>query len=132
MQLSRVSCRLTFTAHEVGLSIKPYPPAQRWQRTKLDGMLLLLCTGAHYAHAVAGYTRAIALDPNNAVYYANRAFAHLRLENLGSVLTDATKAIELDPTYAKVCSSLSHGDHQGFALNLRLLILCHVHCSYAV
>ena len=33
--------------------------------------------------------------------YSNRAFAHIRLENFGSAIQDATRALELDPTYTK-------------------------------
>lgn len=56
----------------------------------------------HYQEAVDAYTAAIDANPRNAVYLSNRAFANLRLENLGSALADASAAIELDPTYAKV------------------------------
>lgn len=56
----------------------------------------------HYASAVAAYSRAIDINPENAVYYSNRAAAHVRLENFGLALSDATKAIELDPKYVKV------------------------------
>ncbi|KAL6780115.1 CCPP5 [Auxenochlorella protothecoides x Auxenochlorella symbiontica] len=55
----------------------------------------------HYQEAVDAYTAAIDANPRNAVYLSNRAFANLRLENLGSALADASAAIELDPTYAK-------------------------------
>lgn len=48
-----------------------------------------------------GYSRAIELHPLQAVYWSNRAAAHIRLENYGSALTDATKAIELNPKYIK-------------------------------
>ncbi|KAK9907522.1 hypothetical protein WJX75_005274 [Coccomyxa subellipsoidea] len=56
---------------------------------------------AHYQAAVEGYSMAILLDPTKAVYYANRAAAHIRLESFGSALADATKAIDLDPKYIK-------------------------------
>ena len=56
----------------------------------------------HYPLAVAGYSRAISLDPENAIYYANRAAAHIRVENYGLALADASKSIELDPRYVKV------------------------------
>lgn len=56
----------------------------------------------HYHEAVDEYSKAIELDPSNAVYHSNRSFAHLRLEEYGSAAVDATKAIELDPKYAKV------------------------------
>ena len=39
--------------------------------------------------------------------YSNRSFAHLRLEEYGSAVADASKAIELDPRYVKVRPGLS-------------------------
>ena len=63
-----------------------------------------LCSEKHFAQAVEGYTRAIELNPNVAIYYGNRAFAHIRLENYGSALEDATKATEINPKYIKVCT----------------------------
>lgn len=54
-----------------------------------------------YTKAVDGYTTAILYDSNNPIYYCNRAFAHIRLENFGSAIADATKALELNPDYAK-------------------------------
>lgn len=56
----------------------------------------------HYGAAVALYTKAIDLDGSNAVYYSNRAFAHIKLEEYGSAVADATQAIEVDASYAKV------------------------------
>ena len=35
------------------------------------------------------------------MYHANRSAAHLRLENFGYALSDASRAIELDKTYVK-------------------------------
>jgi serine/threonine-protein phosphatase 5 len=45
---------------------------------------------------------AINHDACNAVYYGNRAFAHLKLENYGTALSDSNMAIQLDPAYVKV------------------------------
>lgn len=39
-----------------------------------------------YAQAVELYTKAIELNPGNAVYFANRSIANHRLENFGEVL----------------------------------------------
>jgi hypothetical protein len=50
---------------------------------------------------VEGYTKATELNPTNAVYFGNRAFAHIKLEEYGSAVEDATVAIELDPAYVK-------------------------------
>ena len=48
------------------------------------------------------YSQAIEVNSSNAVYWANRAFAHTKLEEYGSAVQDATKAIEIDPKYSKV------------------------------
>jgi serine/threonine-protein phosphatase 5 len=56
----------------------------------------------HYAAAVHLYTQALEIQPDNAVLYANRAFAHIKIEEYGSAVMDASKAIEADPAYAKV------------------------------
>ena len=37
----------------------------------------------HYAHAQLLYSKAIEVDPSNAVLYGNRAFAAIRLEVRG-------------------------------------------------
>eukprot|EP00298_Acanthocystis_sp_HF-20_P002682 c13076_g1_i1.p1 GENE.c13076_g1_i1~~c13076_g1_i1.p1 ORF type:complete len:485 (-),score=188.02 c13076_g1_i1:64-1518(-) len=55
----------------------------------------------HYEEALALYTKAIGCDPNNAIYFSNRAFTHFKLENFGSCLQDANKAIEINPKYTK-------------------------------
>ncbi|XP_052177951.1 serine/threonine-protein phosphatase 5 isoform X1 [Diospyros lotus] len=54
-----------------------------------------------YSQAIDLYTQAIELDSQNAVYWANRAFAHTRLEEYGSAIQDASKAIEIDHKYSK-------------------------------
>lgn len=72
-----------------------------------------------YAKALVSYTMAIELsetedddgldtldgakpkNPSLQVYYANRAFCHLKMENFGSALTDADKAIEANKEFSK-------------------------------
>ena len=56
-----------------------------------------------FSQAIELYSQAIELNGLNAVYWANRAFAHTKLEEYGSAVQDATKAIEIDPKYSKVC-----------------------------
>jgi len=56
---------------------------------------------AHYQAACNAYTEAIEADPTNAIYYANRAFCHIKLESYGLAIADATRGIELDPKYVK-------------------------------
>ncbi|TVU17044.1 hypothetical protein EJB05_33054 [Eragrostis curvula] len=54
-----------------------------------------------FSQAIELYNQAIELNSSNAVYWANRAFAHTKLEEYGSAVQDATKAIEIDPRYSK-------------------------------
>ncbi|KAK9828150.1 hypothetical protein WJX74_000955 [Apatococcus lobatus] len=55
----------------------------------------------NYEEALVEYTKAIQLAPTSAIFFANRAFTHIRLESCGSAVADATRAIELDPKYVK-------------------------------
>lgn len=55
-----------------------------------------------YGKAIEMYSKAIEMDPKNAVYYANRSLAHLRQESFGSALEDGILAVKSDPTYLKV------------------------------
>lgn len=47
------------------------------------------------------YSKAIELYPSSAIYYANRALAHLRQENFGLALQDGVSAVKTDPSYLK-------------------------------
>ncbi|XP_051122878.1 protein SGT1 homolog [Andrographis paniculata] len=55
----------------------------------------------HFELAVELYTQAIALSPNNADLFADRAQANIKLRNFTEAVADANKAIELDPSLAK-------------------------------
>eukprot|EP00287_Rhodomonas_sp_CCMP768_P005404 CAMPEP_0196724084 /NCGR_PEP_ID=MMETSP1091-20130531/6096_1 /TAXON_ID=302021 /ORGANISM="Rhodomonas sp., Strain CCMP768" /LENGTH=498 /DNA_ID=CAMNT_0042066179 /DNA_START=60 /DNA_END=1556 /DNA_ORIENTATION=- len=55
----------------------------------------------HLNEAIELYTEAIDNNHKNHILYANRAFCHVKLENYGSAIIDATEAITLDPTYIK-------------------------------
>lgn len=55
----------------------------------------------NFLQAIELYSKSIELNPTNAVYYANRSISHLRLENYGYALADASRAIETDKTYLK-------------------------------
>lgn len=57
-----------------------------------------------YADAVEKFTDAINLNietKKNSIYYSNRAFCHIKLENTGLAVQDATRAIENDKDYLK-------------------------------
>ncbi|CAI5743112.1 unnamed protein product [Hyaloperonospora brassicae] len=65
-----------------------------------------------YADAVEMYTRAIELDPDNAVYYSNRSAAYLAMGDArGKALHDAKKCIELKPDWWKGYSRKGAAEH---------------------
>ncbi|XP_051152087.1 serine/threonine-protein phosphatase 5 isoform X2 [Andrographis paniculata] len=81
------------------------PPTMTTKNPTRAEELKLLANEAFKAHkysqAIDLYSQAIELDEGNAVYWANRAIAHTKLEEYGSAIQDATKAIEVDPKYSK-------------------------------
>ncbi len=54
-----------------------------------------------YREAIERYSHAISLNPNNAIYYSNRAAAQINLKNWSEAVNDSIKAIEIDESYAK-------------------------------
>lgn len=73
-------------------------------------------TGNHQ-EAYDSYTKAIEIDPNNAIYYANRAAASSKLNKHSEALRDCRQAIEIDPKYVKAYGRLglayaNLGDHK--------------------
>ncbi|KAB1204922.1 hypothetical protein CJ030_MR7G015244 [Morella rubra] len=55
----------------------------------------------HFQLAVELYTQAIALNPNHAELYADRAQANIKLNNFTEAVADANRAIELDSLLSK-------------------------------
>lgn len=59
---------------------------------------------SNFNEAIKCFTQAIDMKvetPKNAIYYSNRAFINIKLENFGFALSDANKAIEIDKEYVK-------------------------------
>jgi len=54
-----------------------------------------------YQGAVASYTEAINLDPNQVAYYTNRSLAYISLLQFDNALLDTEIAIKLDPNSAR-------------------------------
>ena len=54
-----------------------------------------------FNEAIGSYTCAIDLDPNNAIYYCNRAAAYAKLNDNKNSIVDCEKALKIDPTYSK-------------------------------
>ena len=54
-----------------------------------------------FREAIECYTKAINNDPNNAVYYCNRAAAYTKLNETKNAISDCERAINIDPNYSK-------------------------------
>ena len=54
-----------------------------------------------FHEAIDHYGKAIELQPQNAILFANRSMAHLKLEHFREALIDATVAIDIDPKSVK-------------------------------
>jgi len=61
-----------------------------------------------YDEAIKLYSEAIALCPDNAVYYANRAAAYSHKKDHQSAVADCEKSIGLNASYSKAYSRLGH------------------------
>lgn len=61
--------------------------------------------------AVDFYSQAIEKDNTVPAFFSNRAQAQIKLEAFGYCIADATKAIELDANFAKVCNSHTKFGH---------------------
>uniref|UniRef100_A0A8C1FTZ5 Small glutamine-rich tetratricopeptide repeat-containing protein alpha n=2 Tax=Cyprinus carpio TaxID=7962 RepID=A0A8C1FTZ5_CYPCA len=55
----------------------------------------------NFSAAVEFYSKAIQLNPQNAVYYCNRAAAYSKLGNYAGAVQDCERAIGIDPNYSK-------------------------------
>uniref|UniRef100_A0A673GBQ6 Small glutamine-rich tetratricopeptide repeat-containing protein alpha n=1 Tax=Sinocyclocheilus rhinocerous TaxID=307959 RepID=A0A673GBQ6_9TELE len=55
----------------------------------------------NFGAAVVFYSKAIQLNPQNAVYYCNRAAAYSKLGNYAGAVQDCEQAIGIDPNYSK-------------------------------
>ncbi|CDH57759.1 hypothetical protein RO3G_09401 [Lichtheimia corymbifera JMRC:FSU:9682] len=54
-----------------------------------------------YEDAIKEYSTAIIKDPNERIYYTNRALCYSKLEQYDNVISDTRKAIDLDSSTGK-------------------------------
>ncbi len=54
-----------------------------------------------YNEAIKYYAKAIELNQNNAIFYANRAFAYYNIKKYGNCIEDASRGIEINKQYTK-------------------------------
>jgi len=59
-----------------------------------------------YPEAIESYTKAISLNPENPIYYSNRAAAYTQLNQNEKAIEDCDSAISKDPNYTKAYSRL--------------------------
>lgn len=74
------------------------------EKLKSDGNNLMKVE--KFQEALDCYTKAIDLDPNNPVYYCNRAAAHSRLNNHQATIDDCKAALRIEPSYSKAYGRL--------------------------
>lgn len=71
----------------------------RAEQLKNEGNELM--KSGRFREALDRYTRALDLDPRNAVYFCNRAAAHFKLGEHEAAVADCTAALALQPDYGK-------------------------------
>jgi len=83
----------------------------------------------HYVQATEAYSGAIEIFPT-AVYYGNRAFSYLKMENYGLAISDSDEAIKLDSDYVKAyyrraSANMALGKHKLSVKDLRHVVKTH-------
>ncbi|XP_063311582.1 small glutamine-rich tetratricopeptide repeat-containing protein alpha [Pelobates fuscus] len=84
--------------HPVGISFSDEDIAEA-ERLKTEGNEQMKVE--NFESAISYYTRALELNPKNAVYFCNRAAAYSKLGNYAGAVRDCEEAIEIDPNYSK-------------------------------
>lgn len=51
--------------------------------------------------AIALFSQAIEIDPDNEIYYSNRSAAYMKVDSISKALYDAEKSVELNPNFVK-------------------------------
>jgi small glutamine-rich tetratricopeptide repeat-containing protein alpha len=92
-------------------------PADKENADKLKQEGNALMSGKKYDEAITSYSKAIAIDPKNPVYYSNRAAAHSSKNDHLAAVGDAEKAISVDPQFVKAYHRL------GYAISHSLRII---------
>ena len=82
------------------IDTKATPAEILWQAFKIRGDMKSRI--GEPEHALADYTRAIALNPGNAGLYNNRGIAHTRQGRFDDAIRDFTRALDLAPGLARL------------------------------
>src|SRR3989338_4566230 len=82
----------------------PSGTAEEW---KNKGNALLTGSPSQPKEAIEAYNNAILLDGSNAIYFANRALAHINLAQYAEAVDDAKAAIAIQPSSLKSYTRLA-------------------------
>lgn len=77
--------------------------------------------------AIAAYTQALALNPNYAEAYNNRAYTYMRMQNYGPALQDLDQALRIRPDYMHALMNRGDLHNYYFAQDRRKAILDYDH-----
>jgi small glutamine-rich tetratricopeptide repeat-containing protein alpha len=83
---------------------KPVIDIEKAESFKTQGNQFL--TSKQYSEAIESYSKAIEFNPENAIYYCNRAAAHSFLGQHEKAIDDCKASISKDPKYSKAYSRL--------------------------
>ena len=116
---------VTSAISDVAASLSPDELTKKVEEIKAAGNERFL--KGDYTQAKALYTDALSLNPNIVAIYSNRAICELKLEQYGLAIADATKAIELDATFAKAyyrraCAHLAILDPKAALPDLKMVV----------
>jgi len=92
-------------------SSKSPSPEDKAQAEKLKQSGNALMSSKNFDQAIESYTKAIALDGTNPVYYSNRAAAYSSKGDHLSAVGDAENAIAVDPSFIKAYHRLGHAQY---------------------
>lgn len=84
-----------------GWASKKATDTEKAEAEKLKASGNAFMSSKQYDKAIEAYTKAIALDGNNAVFYSNRAAAYSSKGEHSKAVDDAQSAIRIDPLFTK-------------------------------
>ncbi|KAJ1985368.1 Small glutamine-rich tetratricopeptide repeat-containing protein 2 [Dimargaris verticillata] len=97
------------SAGEAATAEKTLTDEQKAQAEELKAQGNRALANKQFEEAVEFYTKAIAINSQNPIYYANRSAAYSQQGDYSRSVDDANEAIKVDPTYSKAYSRLGHG-----------------------
>ena len=88
------------------------------------------CQNGDFETAVNLYGEAIVLDPGNHILFSNRSAALVKLGHFARALQDASRAVELNAKWPKVCAAFSFHSHSVLVPSLRHFFSLFFQCVF--